>query len=507
METFGKVIVIVYFAVLLILAFYGSHRYRLAYLYRKYRKAIPKPLRQLDELPRVTIQLPMFNERYVAERLIDAVCRMDYPRELLEIQVLDDSTDDTTEIAAAKVNQWKARGMDVVLIHRTDRTGYKAGALEEGLATAKGEFVAVFDADFLPQADFLQKTVHHFSDPAVGMVQVRWEHINRDFSLLTEAQAILLDGHFVIEHTARNRNGCFFNFNGTAGIWRKETIADAGGWEHDTLTEDMDLSYRAQLKGWRFVYLPDVVSPAELPVEMNAFKTQQHRWAKGSIENAYKMLPTILRRGDLPFKVKFEAFVHLTANFSYPLMVVLGLLLPFSIIVRVGHGWRETLFLDLPAFMLATVSICAFYVLAQQVAVKEGWAKKLIYLPFVLSLGIGLSISNAKAVLEAVFKHKTGFTRTPKYAVTGTKKEERGWKRKRYVGKTDLLPLIELFMGIYFTYSIYLAIDHRLYVSIPFLVLFQLGYLYVGLMSIFQSRGIFKSQTSSSEVDISPQAL
>jgi cellulose synthase/poly-beta-1,6-N-acetylglucosamine synthase-like glycosyltransferase len=241
-----------YFGVLFLLSFYGSHRYLMVYLYRRYASgAAPEPFDRYaeDDLPVVTVQLPLFNERYVCERLIDAVAVFDYPRELLEIQVLDDSTDDTTEIAQAAVDRWAAEGLDITLIHRFDRTGYKAGALKEGLAVARGEFVAVFDADFVPEADFLRQSVHHFTDPDVGMVQARWEHINREYSLLTRAQAVLLDGHFVIEHTARNRSGRFFNFNGTAGIWRRNTIHDAGGWEHDTLTEDLDLSYRAQLKG------------------------------------------------------------------------------------------------------------------------------------------------------------------------------------------------------------------------------------------------------------------
>ncbi|MDX9724349.1 MAG: glycosyltransferase family 2 protein, partial [Myxococcota bacterium] len=277
MAAFDIAFLIVYFSILLILGFYGVHRYVMAYLYRKHRNDVPVPKAQFEDLPTVTIQLPTFNEQYVVERLIDAVCQIRYPREKLDIQVLDDSTDETVEIAQRAVARAREKGHDIQYIHRTDRTGFKAGALEAGLAQAKGEFVAVFDADFIPNPDFLEQSINFFTDEKVGMVQLRWDHINRDFSLLTQVQAILLDGHFVIEHTARHRSGRFFNFNGTAGIWRRSTIGDAGGWEHDTLTEDLDLSYRAQSKGWQFVYVRDSVAPAEVPVEMSAFKSQQHR--------------------------------------------------------------------------------------------------------------------------------------------------------------------------------------------------------------------------------------
>src|SRR5262245_9897441 len=254
-----------YFFVLVILAVYGWHRYYLVYLYLKHKDQQPLPAARFDALPPVTIQLPLYNEMYVVDRLVEAVCRIDYPRELLEIQVLDDSTDETTEIAELAVRRFAAQGLDIKYIHRADRSGYKAGALDAGLRVANGRFIAIFDADFIPQPDFLKRTIHHFADPKVAMVQTRWGHVNEDYSLLTKIQAILLDAHFVLEHGARNRSGCFFNFNGTAGIWRREAIVDAGGWQHDTLTEDLDLSYRAQLRGWQFVFLSDHVAPAELP--------------------------------------------------------------------------------------------------------------------------------------------------------------------------------------------------------------------------------------------------
>src|SRR5689334_9938470 len=331
-----------YFFVLVILAVYGWHRYYLVYLYMKNKGKQPVPKGTLDPLPVVTIQLPIYNEMYVADRLIDAVCQMDYPHELLEIQVLDDSTDETTSVAERAVRRNAARGIDIKYIHRTDRTGYKAGALEAGMSVARGEYIAIFDADFLPPTDFLTRTVHHFSDPGVAMVQARWGHINQDYSLLTKIQSILLDGHFVLEHGGRNRSGHFFNFNGTAGIWRRTAIIDGGGWQHDTITEDLDLSYRTQLRGWRFVFLPDLIAPAEVPVEMNAFKSQQHRWAKGSIQTCIKVLPRILA-SDLPLGVKTEAFFHLTANFNYPLMCVLSVLMAPSMVIRYNMGWYEML--------------------------------------------------------------------------------------------------------------------------------------------------------------------
>ncbi|MEO8681963.1 MAG: cellulose synthase family protein, partial [Vicinamibacterales bacterium] len=338
MTPFETIILALYFFVLLILAVYGWHRYYLVYVYMKHKHEQPVPLFTLDPLPVVTIQLPLYNEMYVVDRLVDAVCAIDYPRELLEIQVLDDSTDETTQIAELAVRRHAMRGVDIKCIHREDRTGYKAGALEAGLKVCRGEFVAIFDADFIPKPDFLMKSVHYFSNPKVAMVQARWGHINEDYSLLTKIQSVLLDAHFVLEHGSRNRGGCFFNFNGTAGIWRAAAIADGGGWQHDTLTEDLDLSYRTQLRGWQFVFLQDHVAPAELPVEMNAFKSQQHRWAKGSIQTFLKLMPRILR-SDQPFHVKAEAFFHLSANFNYPLMCVLSVLMAPSMIIRYNMGW------------------------------------------------------------------------------------------------------------------------------------------------------------------------
>jgi cellulose synthase/poly-beta-1,6-N-acetylglucosamine synthase-like glycosyltransferase len=478
------IFLVVYFAVLCVLAVYGSHRYRMAFLYYRHKFKLPTPRGRLKALPRVTIQLPVFNEMYVVERLITAVCQIRYPRELLEIQVLDDSVDETCAIAKACVERQRQAGHQVVYMHRDNRHGFKAGALENGLKHATGEYVAVFDADFVPAPDFLERTVPFFADPKVGMVQVRWGHLNRDFSILTQAQSIFLDGHFIIEHTARNRSGCFFNFNGTAGIWRRNTIADAGGWQHDTLTEDLDLSYRAQLKGWQFIFLPEIISPAEVPVDMNAFKSQQHRWAKGSIQTAKKLLPTILR-SNLPFAVKREAFFHLTNNMAYLLMVLLSVLMPLSMVVRFNHGLYSTLFLDLPFCLTATASVCIFYVACQREQ-GQGWWGRLRYLPFLMSLGIGLALNNAKAVIEALLNEQSGFMRTPK---TGSEGRALGREvKKSYRGHRSWLPVVELLFGAYFTGALWFALDAGIYTSLPFLVLFQVGFLYVGFMSLFQGK-------------------
>ena len=475
-------VIVAYVAVLVVLSVYGSHRYYMAYLYYRHKFRLPTPLRRFDRLPRVTVQLPIFNEMYVANRLIAAVCALDYPRDLLEIQVLDDSTDETREIARACVGRWREQGVDIHYVHRANRQGFKAGALENGLALAKGEFIAVFDADFVPERDFLRRTVHFFTDPRVGMVQVRWEHLNRDYSALTQAQGILLDAHFVIEHTARNRSGAFFNFNGTAGVWRRDTIRSAGGWQHDTLTEDLDLSYRAQLAGWNFVFLPQVTAPAEIPVEMNAFKSQQHRWAKGSIQTALKLLPRIIGRADLSWHVKREAFFHLTANFAYLLMIPLSLLMPISVMVRVGHGWYEVLLLDVPFFAAATASVCSFY-FASQREIGMTWWQRLKYMPFIMALGIGLSVNNARAVVEALLGQQSGFTRTPKH---GVRRAGESVARKRYKAAVTLQPLVELLLAAYMTYGIRFVLDSGVYYSLPFLLLFQVGFGYVGLMSAWE---------------------
>src|SRR4051794_31904789 len=332
---FDLALLIPYFIVMVILAGYGMHRYALVWMYYRNRKnRTTEPPAKFAELPRVTIQLPIYNEQFVVDRLVESICKIDYPKDKLDIQVLDDSTDETVKVAQAVVERYAALGHPITYIHRTNRSGFKAGALQNGLLTAKGELIAIFDADFVPPEDWLMRVVHHFTDPKIGMVQTRWTHLNRNYSFLTEVEAILLDGHFVLEHGGRSRSQKFFNFNGTAGMWRKQAIADAGGWEHDTLTEDTDLSYRSQLAGWKFKYLQDVECPAELPIEMTAFKTQQARWAKGLIQCAIKDLPFVLKDKSVSRRQKLEAWYHLTANISYPLMIVLSTLLLPAMVIR-----------------------------------------------------------------------------------------------------------------------------------------------------------------------------
>src|SRR6267142_527143 len=473
-----------YFFVLIVLAIYGWHRYYLVYLYMRHKDKEPRSGPPLDPLPVVTIQLPLYNEMYVADRLIDAVCRLDYPRELLEIQVLDDSIDETRSIAALAVRRWAAQGIDIKYYHRADRTGYKAGALEAGLKAARGEFIGIFDADFMPTSDFLTRLIPHFRNPKVGMVQARWGHINPDYSLLTKIQAILLDGHFILEHGGRNRGGRFFNFNGTAGVWRRAAIDEAGGWQHDTLTEDTDLSYRAQLKGWKFIYLQDVECPAELPVEMTAFKTQQARWAKGLIQTGKKILPRVMR-SDAPLRTKVEAWYHLTANLSYPLMIVLSVLMLPSMIIRFNQGWFQMLYIDLPLFLASTFSISSFYLVSQRELFPKTWPRALLYLPFLMALGIGLTITNTRAVIEALIGKQSAFTRTPKYRVENRKDRVGVTKYRRRLG---WIPWVELLIGSYFAMTVYYALQNENYITVPFLLLFVAGYWYTGLMSLLQGR-------------------
>ena len=476
-----------YFFVLVILAVYGWHRYFMVYLYMRHKHEVPVPQAEYDHasLPVVTIQLPLYNEMYVVDRLVDSVCAIDYPRQKLEIQILDDSTDETRSIAEAAARRHAAAGIDIKYIHRSDRSGYKAGALEAGMHVARGNFIAIFDADFVPKRDFLMATVHHFTDPKVALVQTRWGHVNEDYSLLTKIQAILLDAHFVLEHGSRNRGGCFFNFNGTAGIWRKAAIIDGGGWQHDTLTEDLDLSYRTQLKGWRFVFLPNHVAPAELPVEMNAFKSQQHRWAKGSIQTFLKLMPQILQ-SDQPFKVKAEAFFHLSANFNYPLMCVLSVLMAPSMVIRYNMGWYEMLLIDVPLFLAATASVANFYMVCQRELYPQSWTERLKYLPILMSIGIGLAVNNTKAVLEAIFHKPSEFKRTPKYRIEGGTGE---WMGKNYRQAVAIQPIVELTLGLYFTATLFYALANGIYGTVPFLMLFQVGFLYTGLLSIVQQLG------------------
>jgi cellulose synthase/poly-beta-1,6-N-acetylglucosamine synthase-like glycosyltransferase len=482
-NAFDLAIMLPYFAVLVVLAAYGSHRYWLVYNFFKHGHVEPGPPPEVAEWPKVTIQLPVFNERYVVERLVECVLRLDYPRELLEIQVLDDSTDETMEAARACVERYRVLGHDIHYLHRDNRAGFKAGALEEGMKTAKGEFIAIFDADFQPNADFLRRTIPYFQNPRVGMIQTRWTYVNRHYSALTEVEGILLDGHFVMEHGGRYREGSFFNFNGTAGVWRRAAIEDAGGWEHDTLTEDTDLSYRAQLRGWKFIYHIDIECPSELPVEMNSFKSQQARWAKGLTQVAKKSLPRILR-ADIPLHIKAEAFFHLTANISYPLMMVLSTLLLPAMIVRFYQGWLQVLAIDVPLFIASSCSISSFYLMSQRYLYPQTWKRSILYLPFVMAMGIGIGVRNSVAVIEALLGIQSEFVRTPKYRIEGAAREN--WISKAYRKRSGWMPWLELALGIYFLFAIWYSVQNENYATVPFLFLFVFGYSYTGAMSLGQ---------------------
>jgi cellulose synthase/poly-beta-1,6-N-acetylglucosamine synthase-like glycosyltransferase len=468
-----------YYAVLALLALYGAHRGLMIHLYYRHRKHAPRPPGELAALPRVTVQLPIYNEVYVVERLIEAVARLDYPRELLEIQVLDDSDDETREAARRAAERVRARGFSIVHRTRPRREGFKAGALQEGLEAAAGEYLLILDADFVPHPALLRQCLPHFADPRVGMVQVRWDHLNRDFSLLTRVQSILLDGHFVVEHTARHRSGRFFNFNGTAGVWRRTCLEDAGGWQSDTLTEDLDISYRAQLNGWKFVYLKDCVAAGEVPVDIHGFKSQQYRWTKGSIQTARKVLPRVWR-SRLPWKIKSEAFFHLTNNVSYPLVVVLALLMVPAIVIRERIGWQRLIVLDFPLFFGATFSFLAFYVSSQREIGRLG-ASTLRSLPFLLSLGVGLSVHNARAVLEALFRTPTDFTRTPKYRIEGASGE---WKSKKYRAERSSSFVGEAILAAYFLASLVFAIRFHYWTAVPFLLVFFNGFACMAALAV-----------------------
>ncbi|MEM7578031.1 MAG: cellulose synthase family protein [Planctomycetota bacterium] len=475
-----------YAVILLILCLFGLHRYWMVLLFRRHRDDNAPPARHYDdsELPRVTVQLPMYNEGPVAQRIIDAACVLDYPADRLQIQVLDDSTDGTQRDTLRRVEHWQAQGVDIEHRHRVDRTGYKAGALAEATPHATGELIAVFDADFVPPSTFLRETVHHFTDDHLGMVQARWEHLNRDDSLLTRGQAMFLDAHFIIEHLARNRSGAWMHFNGTAGVWRKACIDAAGGWQHDTLTEDMDLSYRAQLAGWDFRFLPDVVCPAELPPEINAFKSQQHRWTKGSIQVAMKVLPTIFR-AKLPFKVKLEAAAHTLCPAAYVAVVLFTVLCYPAVYLNLrwtpgGSVWG--LLIGVLLLTLGTISAAAFYVTSQRALQRSGWWA-LVQVPMLMSIAIGIALNNAIAVVEAVFRHESAFIRTPKYAAGS---------RTRNKSKIQAIPSLkkwivaaELGLGLLMIEAARLSLDHTTtMVTLPFLLLFASGYLYVGGTSL-----------------------
>jgi len=489
----------VYTFSLVMVSLYGLHRYVIVYLYYRNRRKAPKAPGRFEDLPPVTVQLPMYNEQHVAKRIIEGACQIDYPLAKLQIQVLDDSNDETCEYARAAVDEARAKGFDIEYIHRADRTGYKAGALENGLKTAKGEFITIFDADFIPAPHILQRSIHYFTDPKICVVQTRWEHINRDDNMLTRAQAILLDGHFAIEHVARNRSERFMSFNGTAGTWRRAAIADAGGWQHDTLTEDLDLSYRAQLRGWKFVFLPDLTAPAELPPEMCAFKAQQFRWTKGGAQTTIKLLPKVLL-SKLPLKVKVEAFFHLSGFTMHLYMFMLVVLMYPAMHLQTvplanGSIWRGAF--DIGVFTLATLSASVFYV-ASQLELFGNWRQVFKYLPVLMAVGVGLSVSNAKAVMEAIFGRKSEFVRTPKYGSCATGVQLTAPQSVRGRKKRSLLPYVELLFGVYMAgCTVHSLVNFRAAMTAPFLVIFTFGFFYVAVMSFVSQRAVVPSASAS----------
>lgn len=475
-----EIILIIYFLALSILFGFGIHGLILLYYYRKTQNNKIKEPELPKELPMVTIQLPLYNEYFVVERLIRSVCNIKYPKEKLEIQVLDDSTDESQELCKSLVEEYKKKGFNIKYIHRTDRTGYKAGALKHGLELAEGDFVAIFDADFVPNENFLLKTIPYFSNPQIGMVQTRWEHLNEEYSYLTRAQALALDGHFVLEQQVRNKAGFFINFNGTAGIWRKSAIIDAGNWEPDTLTEDLDLSYRAQLRGWKFVYLNDVTSPAELPADINALKTQQFRWTKGAVETAKKLLPRVLK-ADIPLKVKLECFVHLTSNIVFPFIIIVALLNVPIVLIKNTVGGFDQFYSFMSIFVLASISTFLFYMYAQK-AIHLDWRRRLLLFPVFLAGSMGFAVNNTKAVLEALIGKKTGFARTPKEGIVGSAPKPKVKKYKS--NKFSWIVLFEILLALYFVVGVGISVYYLEIAAIPFQLLFLLGFGTVGYLSL-----------------------
>jgi len=474
-----QAVLIGYFVSLSILFLFGLHGFVMMYYHRKYGHKIPEPNKDFKDDVLVTIQLPLYNEMYVIERLIDSVCEIDYPKDKMEIQVLDDSTDETTAIVANVVEAKQKEGFDISHVRRGSREGFKAGALKEGMKIAKGEFIAIFDADFIPQKEFLKKTLSYFTDDKVGMVQSRWEHLNGDYSIITKAQALALDGHFVIEQTVRNKSGFFINFNGTGGVWRKKCIIDAGNWHADTLTEDLDLSYRAQLNGWRFVFLKDFTSPAELPSEINALKAQQFRWTKGAVETAKKILPLVWK-SKIPLRVKLQSTFHLTNNLVFP-FILLAAILNVPLIFIKNSGAHEIYFAVMSLFVLAFVSSFLFYMYSQK-DIRTDWRKRIVLFPLFMAGSMGLAVNNSRAVFEGLMNRKSEFVRTPKFKQVSGKETFVG---NKYLNrKLGLSVFVEAVLAVYCFMGVISSIYFMELASIPFQVLFTLGFSFIAYTSI-----------------------
>lgn len=437
------------------------------------------PLPMLNEMPRVTVQLPVFNERYVVERLIDAAATLDWSRERLQIQVLDDSDDETTTIAQARVDYYKRRGIDIVLLRRPTRAGFKAGALAAGLSRATGDFIAIFDADFVPPRDFLRRTIPYFAvQPNLGFVQTRWGHLNASYSAFTRAQAIALDGHFVVEQNARSRSGLFMNFNGAGGVWRRTTIEQVGGWQSDTLTEDLDLSYRAQIAGWASLFLADVVSPAEIPPQIQAFKRQQYRWAKGSTQCLMKLAPQIIRAPGISLFKRVEGILHLSSYLMNPLMLLL--LVTLVPLIALNAKFSETM----TYFSFAMFGPVIVYALSQS-ALYPDWLARFRYFGVLLLLGTGMSLNNSLAVFSALARQENTFRRTPKF---GVERETDLWNGKHYTLPVGWEVAGELALAIYALGGVIMAWYHQAIWAVLFLLLYAAGFGFTSTLSLWHSR-------------------
>jgi len=498
MDIIAYLLMIIYSLDILALFFFGLHAYLMVFLYRKNKQYCvsgndypPLNLKttKAAKIPVVTVQLPIFNEFYVCDRLIDATTKLNWPKSKLEIQVLDDSTDETVDKVASIVAEYKRQGFLIEHIHRTNRKGHKAGALREALEVAKGDLIAIFDADFIPDPDFLVKSIPYFQDKEIGMVQTRWGHINEDFSVLTRAQSFGIDGHFMIEQVARNANQLWMNFNGTGGIWRRQCIYDAGNWQSDTLTEDFDLSYRAELAGWKFRYLMDVVNPAELPATISSFKSQQFRWCKGSIQTAVKLIPRIMR-ADLHWKIKAEALTHLLNYSVHPLMIINII---FALPLLTMDYWSSLSVYDVSvgvmfgaaAFLsISTLGPTVFYMYSQK-ELHKNWKRRGFWMPVLTIIGTGIAVNNTKAFIEAILGVSSTFKRTPKYRIES--KADKIQDRKKYKLPLDPMAILEIAFGIYCLLTIYYSVVFFRLFLIPFMILYALGFFYIAFSSIKES--------------------
>jgi len=479
-----SILIGIYVIAALVLAIYGLNAWVLTALYlkNKHKTSIrfsPKTIN--EDLPFITVQLPIFNEVLVVERLINAVAQLDYPSHRLEIQVLDDSTDETTQIARERVEYYSRKGFKIRLFHRYDRTGFKAGALKYGMENANGQFIAIFDADFVPQPDFLKQTIPHFlNNPKLGFVQTRWGHLNRDYSLLTAAQALAIDGHFIIEQTARNTSNLLMNFNGTSGVWRRDCIETAGGWQTDTVCEDFDLSYRAQLASWQCLFLPNVVSPAEIPPQLAAFKRQQFRWAKGSLQ-CFRKLGWKVFRSSLPWSTKIQSIIHLSNYLAHLLIVTLTVITPILIFT----GTTANIRFPLIYLSLASLGPPVLFAVAQASLYPTTWIKRYRIMPILILLGGGIALSSTKAIIESFLGVGNTFRRTPKFNVISTTDH---WQHSNYRLPLDLLVLGELALSFYSLWGAWIAAINGHQFAVPFILLYAFSFGFVGLQGLWDAR-------------------